>query len=151
MCTAEKTNDYDEKGTKINVPGNDIAKLMYYLKCICYILEMEQDPDIQHLTNFENYSNMSSGDIQKIVKLCSIASPDTLYNKFLFVDNYRNLGSLGNKLYERACSFNNSNGNIQNATDQQSFVRFMVFDLYWLERNFVIPFRNIVNEIEKKT
>jgi len=26
-----------------------------------------------------------------------------------------------------------------------------VFDLYWLERNFVIPFRNIVNEIEKKT
>lgn len=137
MCTTENANDYDEKGTKLSVPGNDIAKLMYYLKCVSFILEMDAEPDIRYLTNFENYLSMSSADLAKIISLCTMASPDVLYNKFLFAGD-----QLGNKLYEIASS--------KNEPDQQSFVRFMVFDFLWLERNFVIPFRNIVEKLEKK-
>lgn len=54
------TNEYDFRmfGTTVSVPDADIAKIMYYLDCICTVIDYH-DNNIGRYRNYSNWANMS--------------------------------------------------------------------------------------------
>jgi hypothetical protein len=56
MTAFLQTNETEIKRTsqKVFVPGNDVARLMYYLNCVCAAIYYTDDVDIQRLISYQN-------------------------------------------------------------------------------------------------
>ena len=78
-------NRFGIKDTSVdaNVPPNDIARLMYYLKCVCSVIEYN-DGNISRFRNYNNWSQLSTDDVRFLVVLCLTLSPDLLNNRVFF-------------------------------------------------------------------
>ncbi|CAF2896074.1 unnamed protein product [Rotaria sp. Silwood2] len=86
-------------GRSVTVPGNDVAKLMYYLNCVCFSIDCNDDPDIRRLTNYDNWSSLSVDEQKKLLVLCYAFSPDVFDNKVFFQSDALCQNS-SNKFYE---------------------------------------------------
>lgn len=90
MLTANNTS-YQLKatGTKTTVPDNPICKFKYYLNCLFKVVDISSlDPTgiIRSLTDYSNPST-SSEEIQLILKLSVMLSPDHFIDKCIIVDD----------------------------------------------------------------
>ena len=94
-------------GIATTIPDNPIAKLMYYLDCICTCVKADDDSSIRRLRNYKNnYSSLSDEEEAKLLILCLALSPDKLIGTILFpnedLDGFRNeffeLSSVSTKL-----------------------------------------------------
>ena len=47
------------------VPDDPKARLMYYLECVCSVLNLDDDPDINRLRKFQRY--VSSRNIATVI------------------------------------------------------------------------------------
>ncbi|CAF2952854.1 unnamed protein product [Rotaria sp. Silwood2] len=86
-------------GRSVTVPNNDVAKLMYYLNCVCFSIDCNDDPDIRRLTNYSNWSSLSVDEQKKLLVLCYALSPDVFENKVFFQSDALCQNS-SNKFYE---------------------------------------------------
>ena len=66
----------------VTVPNNNKAKLMYYLNCICSVLQLD-DPSINRLTRYNNYG-LNGDETDALMALCYLLSPDVLLDKCIF-------------------------------------------------------------------
>ena len=66
-----------------NVPNNDVAKLMYYINCVCYCMDYN-DNDIQRYKNYSNWASLSDEEDQLVFLLSITLKPDLLIGKVLF-------------------------------------------------------------------
>ena len=66
------------------VPENDIARLMYYLSCVCTVIDCKDDPDIQRFITYKNWHQLSLEEQKALVAVCNAISPNTLENKAFF-------------------------------------------------------------------
>jgi hypothetical protein len=71
-------------GYKVDVPNNDVARLMYYLQCVCTSIEIEQDAEVQRFTSYNNYAYLSVEEQRVLLGLCYTFSPDVLEDKVFF-------------------------------------------------------------------
>lgn len=67
-----------------SIPNNDIAKIMYYLHCVCKVLSYDQDEDIRHYTDYANCTRLSIEEQQFLLYLCHTFSLDVLDGKVFF-------------------------------------------------------------------
>jgi len=67
-------------GTRVSVPNNNIARLMYYLSCLNSCIDFIPE----EATQYSKYHLLSEGDKASIVALCVLVSPDLLLGKVLF-------------------------------------------------------------------
>jgi hypothetical protein len=79
-------------------PTNDIARLMYYFNCVCYVIQYN-DTDVSRLRNCNNWASLSSEDIRLLVALCATLSPDIFNDKVFFHSNAL-CGNSPNKFFE---------------------------------------------------
>ncbi len=49
-------------GVTANVPNNDVARLMYYLNCVCVTIDCANDPEIQRYTSYSNWYRLSTDE-----------------------------------------------------------------------------------------
>lgn len=92
--------DVKEFGYDVNVAEVPQAKLMYYLDSICYALNLDKsESGVRKLRDHRKYRSLTSDDIDELLILCSIFSPDALLGKCLFMDDEMCGDSL-NKFYE---------------------------------------------------
>jgi hypothetical protein len=86
MAAYFQTNELGIKRTGVftSVPSNNVARLMYYLQCVCTAVECEEDSDIQRFTNYRNWSNLSFDEQKVLLALCYTFSPDVLDDKVFF-------------------------------------------------------------------
>jgi hypothetical protein len=84
MAMFQRTN-YDVKafGTNVTIPDADIAKIMYYLDCVCTVVDYN-DGDIRRYRNYSNWANMSDEEDRLIFILALALSPDELEDKVFF-------------------------------------------------------------------
>lgn len=89
-----------EFGRDVDVAEVPHAKLMYYLDSICYALNLDKsESGIRKLREYRNYRSLSSDEIDELLILCAIFSPDVLLNKCIFMDDEM-CGNNMNKFYE---------------------------------------------------
>ena len=59
MAVFGRTNiKFNPTGHKTTVPNNNKAKLMYYLKCACTVLNLDDDAEINRLKDYDRYENI---------------------------------------------------------------------------------------------
>lgn len=89
-----------EFGRDVEVAENPTAKLMYYLDSICYVLNIEKtERNIRKLRDYQNYRRLSDEEINNLIVLCVLFSPDVLLGKCIFPDEEM-CGMDMNKFYE---------------------------------------------------
>ena len=76
--------EFERTGVQVNVPNNDVARLMYYLQCVCTSINCNNDPDIQRFTNYKNWSYLSIDEQKALVVVCYAFSADVLDNRVFF-------------------------------------------------------------------
>ncbi|CAF4245016.1 unnamed protein product, partial [Adineta steineri] len=86
-----------ETGTTTSVPNNDIARCMYYLKCVCAVIDCN-DANILRYTNYNNYWILSDSEDEIVYKLCLTLSPDEFEDK-VFFESDAMCGSSGNNFF----------------------------------------------------
>lgn len=86
-------------GHEVNVPNNDVARLMYYFSCVCSAIECDMTPQMRRLTNYQNWRSLSVPDVQQLIALCYIFSPD-VFNNRVFFNSPALCGNSSNKFYE---------------------------------------------------
>jgi len=69
---------------KVDIPNNDIARLMYYLNCVCTVIDCTDDSDIRRFISYQNWQGLSSNERNALIALCRTINPDILRNKVFF-------------------------------------------------------------------
>ena len=138
--------NYNLKDTssKANVPNNPTARLMYYLNCLCSVLKLDDDQDINRLRRYENYF-LSRGDRDLLIQLCILLKPDVLLNKCIFQDD-RLCGDMLNKFYDleqvRDSLF--IAGNIMIGGQNRRVTKIMAFKMSWLNYYWTQPMKELL-------
>ncbi|CAF0924921.1 unnamed protein product [Adineta steineri] len=71
-------------GTAVTVPNNDVARLMYYLNCVCVVIDCSRDPEIQRFTNYQKWYYLSRDEQKQLLLVCYTFSPDVFNNRIFF-------------------------------------------------------------------
>jgi hypothetical protein len=67
-----------------DVPNSDIAKIMYYLNCVCYCIDYN-DNDIRRFRNYANWASLSDDEDRLVFLLGLSLSPDLFIGKVFFL------------------------------------------------------------------
>lgn len=134
-----------------DVPNNDIAKVMYYLNCVCYCIDYK-DNDISRLTNYRNWAALSDEEDRLVFILAATLSPDILINKVLFHSDVLSRDMSG-RFYE----INQVNHQLVIAS---SLViagrtcrvnRILAFKQEWLQNNYIDPMTRLVQRFRRSS
>ncbi len=129
-----------------NVPDNQYAQLSYYFYCICKTLDIDSDPTIDRLRDYNRYYNFSQADKAALLKICRELSPGELEGKlFNFDEAYPHDGNLSNTFLEFSVS------STRFAAGQGIFIfgqrrtakRMMIYKSIWAEESYYKPLREI--------
>ena len=72
-------------GGSVTCPDDPRARLMFYLKCMCDVLDLD-NPNIYRLIDYQNYFRLTPKEITDLMTLCVLLSPDELEGKCIFED-----------------------------------------------------------------
>ena len=81
-----------------NVPNSDIARMMYYLNCVCYCTDYSEN-DIRRFTNYANWSTLSDDEHRLVFILALALSPDLFIGKVFFPSDVLSRDMM-NRFYE---------------------------------------------------
>ncbi len=137
-------------GNCVIVHDDPKAKLMYYFDCICRILEMENTGEIRRLRDFGNFFSLSEEDLNKLLILCVLVSPDELHGKCIF-QNDEMCGDYDNELYElRAVSHTFVVADsILIGGERRRVRKIMTFKMSWLENYYLRPMQHFRGHLER--
>ena len=136
-----------DTSTTANVPNNPKAKMMYYLNCVCTVLKMDDNEDINRLRQYNRYYTLDNSDTNLLIHLCVLLSPKELLNKCFF-QNDALCGDSGNKFYDLQTVRKNLlvAGNIAIGGQNRQVQKIMTFKMSWFRQNWEIPITTLMAE-----
>ena len=69
-------------GRLVTIPDNRLAKLMYYLDCVCSVIQYDE---ASRLTDYERYYLLSSEEEATVLELVALFNPKIMVDLHLFV------------------------------------------------------------------
>ena len=127
-------------GVSTSVPNDDIARLMYYLRCVTVSVGLDVLQD--DLVSYKNYRSLSPTRIAMVVQAAAELSPDLFIDKVIFCDDDCEVVERdeGNKFVRISAACNILSlqsdifimGKVRNATEV------MFFRSSWLDRNYTL-------------
>ncbi|CAF1014583.1 unnamed protein product [Didymodactylos carnosus] len=135
--------DVRRYGTTVNVPNNDVAKCMYYLNCVCNVIEYDDD-NIQRYKNYENWRNLSDYEDYLVFILCLTLSPDEFEDRVFFQDDDL-CGDSANQFYEIGQVRHHlvAAQSIVIAGQTRHVNRIMAYKQSWMNNNYTQPMLNL--------
>lgn len=126
------------------VPNTPVARLMYYLNCLCSVLQLNtsDSPNLHRLTQYSLHWALTAAQKRELAILCWILSPNELLNKCIFIDN--NLKRL-NEFYEISAVQNQlfvSSSIIINGK-RTRINKIMICRTFWLSKNYIEPMKTM--------
>ena len=79
-CNSLKVED---DTVKVNVPDNDLAKLMYYLNCVSSVINYNQVTN--KYTDYQNYNLLSQKEEKEVYALAILLNPKLLLDAKIFI------------------------------------------------------------------
>ena len=127
----------------VEVPDDDVARLMYYLSCVDTVIDYE---GIDNLSDYQNYDLLTVDEMAELFKLVLIFNPKYFVEKGVFIINENLLPmGLGNQFYkitdERIGIHVNNEMFIGGRT--VNVLKVMACNMDWLIRNYFTPWKNI--------
>ncbi|CAF2646784.1 unnamed protein product [Rotaria sp. Silwood2] len=135
------TYDISRSSQQVKVPDNGIAKLMYYLDCMCTLIEYDES-NLNRLRDYKNYDDLTDIEIRLLYVSCVTLDPDDFIDKIMFEDRSGNLcGSSLNRMYDlgeiqRSLMVVNS---IAVAGRTRRVKKIMAYRPQWLSRFYTQP------------
>ncbi|XP_060071188.1 uncharacterized protein LOC132551097 [Ylistrum balloti] len=132
-----------EIGESVNIPPNPVARAMFYLRCICNVLDLNDgSSNLQRFTDFKNFYLLTDNEIDALTLLISSVRPQDLIGKCLF-HNEEICGNSNNKFFELQEMRQNMVivNDILIAGQQRRVNRIMFFKTAWLELYCIAPLR----------
>jgi hypothetical protein len=138
-------------GQSTTVADNDIAKLMYYLNCVCTTIECNDEPEIRRFINYRNWSSLSTEEQQQLFVLCYTLSPDIFQNKVFFQSDALCINS-SNEFYEisQVSSQLVAASSIIIAGRTRRVNKIMTYKLTWMQNYYLEPMRRQAQRFSKK-
>lgn len=131
---------FKDVGHAVNVPNNDVAKLMYYFSCVCSAVECDMTPQMRRFANYSNYMHMSINDVRQLIRLCYLFSPDVFEDK-VFFESDALCGNSSNKFYEISQVSHNllAVSSIIIAGRSRQVKQIMTYKMSWMRNNYLEP------------
>ncbi|KAK3087998.1 hypothetical protein FSP39_013267 [Pinctada imbricata] len=127
-------------GTSVQVPDDPRAKLMFYLKSMCTVLDLD-DPNISRLIDYRNYL-LTAAEEAQLLLLCYALSPDELNGKCIFQDeNGEMCGNRVNAFYELSAVQNRFlvTENILIGNQQRHVKKMMFYKMSFIQDYYLVP------------
>lgn len=131
-------------GVTVQVSNNDVARLMYYLNCVCTAVNCEQDAEIRRFTSYQYWSSLSIDDQKILLGLCYKFSPDVFDGKVFFhsevlcgdrLNDFVEISQVRNQLMAAESII------IAGRTCQVN--KIMVYKIQWLRKYYIEPMKNL--------
>jgi hypothetical protein len=134
-----------EFGTTVSIPDNDVARCMYYLSCVCTVIDYD-DTSIRRYTNYRNYWLLSAAEVEIVYKLCLTLSPDEFEDK-VFFESDALCGSSSNNFYEISQVRNRLGvvGSILVDGRTRQVTKIMTYKMGWMRRNYLEPMNRLAD------
>ncbi|XP_020612858.1 uncharacterized protein LOC110051182 [Orbicella faveolata] len=135
-------------GSKATVPENPTAKLMYYLHCVAHVIQLD-NPNLSRLRNYERYYLLSDAEIDALLALVLIFSPDELIGKVFFPSE--DCGGSTNQFFELSSVTHMLavSDNVLIGGERKRVANIMFFKRCWLEGNFISPLRSFEGRLQR--
>ncbi|XP_078343566.1 uncharacterized protein LOC144629211 [Oculina patagonica] len=135
-------------GTRVTIPGNPKAKLMYYLNAVAFVIDLN-DPNLSRLRDFENYYSLSEAETDALLALVLLFSPDELLNKVFF--HSEDCGGSTNQFFELSAvsSMLAVADSIVIGGERNRVAKIMFFKRLWMEDNYFTPIRSFQGRLER--
>lgn len=143
---------YDVKafGQQVTIPNADIARIMYYIDCVCTVIDYNE-ANIQRYRNYSNWANMSDEEDRLIFLLALTLSPDEFEDK-VFFENAQLAGDHNNQFYEI--------GQLRNQIlvvpsliiggQSRQVKKIMAYKSQWMRQFYYIPMANLLERFNPK-
>jgi len=126
-----------------NVPNNDIAKLMYYIHCVCCCIEPDDNSTISRLRDYQNYHRLSSDEEAQLLALCLALSPDKLIGTIFhpaddcgeYTGRFLELSAVKTDLLVTE--------SVVIGGHRRRILKIFMFQKVWMENNYINPLLSI--------
>ena len=137
-----------ELGTTVTVANNPTAKLMYYLSTVSGVLELDT-PNLNRLSRHEQYYSLDDEDIDALLTLVCLFSPDELIGKVFF--HSEDCGESNNTFYELSSVTHLMavSNNVLIGGQRKRVAKVMFFERVWLEDNYFNPMRSFQGRLQR--
>ena len=146
MALSYQRNEIEFKCTSehVNVPNNDVARLMYYLNAVCYTIECDDHSDIQRFRDFHNWRSLSVEEQKALLLVCYAFSPDVLDNRVFFYSPAL-CGEYNNNFYtiDQVKSQLLATDSIVIAGRVREVNRIMAYQMPWMKMNYFEPMERL--------
>ena len=133
--------------TNATVPNNDLAYLMYYLKCVFTVLKCNQ---FSNLTNYNNFANLSDSDINQLMKLIKLFNPELMIKIKVFVLNEElDRSNRFFKITNESMNFH-ANQEIVIGGIVTNFAEIMVYRSKWLIDVYYSPLNRLIKRVNSQ-
>ena len=136
--------------SRVTVPDNDLARLMYYLNCVFAAIEYN-DQDVRRYHNYRNWSLLSDAEQRMVLMLALALSPDQFDGKVFFHSDEL-CGDSENKFYELS-QIRNQVVAVQSifiAGQTRHVKKIMTYKMCWMQRYYVEPVKGLAQYFQRQ-
>ena len=130
---------------KTVVPGNDIAKLMYYLDCVASVLQYDINSKYR---DYKKYFNLTEKEEEEVLVIALFFNPKILIDYNIFILDSRLLGSEFDneffKITDETIGIH-VNEEVMIGGRQVRVLKIMACNENWIRKNYLDPIENINN------
>ena len=137
-----------ETGQTVTVPTSPTAKLMYYLHCVANVIQLD-NPNLRRLRDYRAYYSLSDEEIDALLVLVLLLSPDELIGKVFFPSE--DCGGSTNQFFELSAVTNMLavSSNVLIGGESKRVAKIMFFKRSWMENNFITPLKSFEGRLQR--
>jgi len=134
--------------TTATVPENPTAKLMYYLHCVAHVIQLD-NPNLSRLRNYERYYLLSDVEIDALLAMVLLFSPDELIGKVFF--HSEDCGERSGRFLELSSVSHllAVSDNVLIGGERKRVAKIMFFKRCWLENNYISPMTSFEGRLQR--
>ena len=136
-----------EDSVRASVPDNDIARLMYYLKCVSSVLK---NNGLSQYTNYNKYYNLSSKEKNEVIQLANIFNPIILIKAKVFIPKEDlDMDNRFFKITDESLNFHAIEQIVIGGITTK-VLSIMLFKFNWLNNNYFLPLKRLTQRQEEE-
>jgi len=121
---------------------------MYYLHCLAHVIQLD-NPNLSRLRNYERYYLLSDVEIDALLAMVLLFSPDELIGKVFF--HSEDCGGSTNQFFELSSVSHllAVSDNVLIGGERKRVANIMFFKRCWLEYYYISPMRSFEGRLQR--